>query len=88
MALMTAMQIGELEEKGVAVEGEQGAEEGQDQAEEEGGARGGEDSNRRHHDGDLQECFTKVEIRVLARFTSRSCSSFLTSCSISFFSPL
>src|SRR2546422_3677274 len=64
LSLVPPMQKGNLQEQHEAIEGEEGSKAGQAEAEKEQRARGRQNGNGCHHNGDLQEHFRVVEVRV------------------------
>src|SRR5207249_3027572 len=65
LSLVPAMQKGNLQEQHEAIEGEEGSQAGQAEAEKEQRERGRQNGNGCHHNGNLQEHFRVVEVRVL-----------------------
>src|SRR5207253_5628218 len=65
LSLVPAMQKGNLQEQHEAIEGEEDSQASQAEAEKEQRARGRQNGNGCHHNGDLQEHFRVVEVRVL-----------------------
>src|SRR5437867_7482577 len=65
LSLVPPMQKGNLQEQHEAIEGEEGSQASQAEAEKEQRERGRQNGNGCHHNGNLQEHFRVVEVRVL-----------------------